>query len=225
MLCPTWGRPGRLTEFVRSALETATYTHRLEILVRVSEEDSFSGQYLQLVLPTTVKWFVVRGWTGYPAAIEMLQQHAAGELLFCGSDDSLFRTPGWDVMADEAFNLAPDGLLVAYANNGQDREKCEQFFTTRRWIDTVGWLMRPEYEHFCCDQDIEALANGVGRLKFLRGLTVEHMHKKYGKAPNDATYERVRGNTGTNARDLATFDRLAPERAGAIERLREAIGA
>lgn len=224
VLCPTWGRPERLGQFIRSALLTVTHPMRLEILVRVAAEDPAFEQYEPHTLDT-VRWFRLRGCPGYPAAIETLQQHAVGELLFCGSDDSLFRTRGWDLMADNAFDAVPDGLLVAYANNGQGREKCEQFFTTRRWVETVGWLMRAEYEHFCCDQDVEAIASGAGRLKFLPYLTVEHMHKKYGKAPDDDTYRRVRGTSGTNARDLATFERLAPERAGAIERLKTALAA
>lgn len=223
VLCPTRGRPERCAAFARSAVELATHPERVEVLVRVSQDDPAIAEYGQVSVPRT-HWWYPEGFTHYPAGIEFLRQHAAGEVLFCGSDDSLFRTRGWDKLVDAAIDKFPDELVVAYANNGQGREKCEQFFTTRRWVSVVGWLMRPEYEHFCCDQDVEAIATAVDRLVFLRGVTVEHLHKKYGKAPDDDTYRRVRGDSGTNERDLATFARLKSQRAQAVARLRAVIG-
>lgn len=219
VLCPTWGRPERMAAFARSALELATHRERVRVWVRVACEDEAYGSYLHSCPEATLVY--TRGCPGYPAGIEFLRQKAwDADLFFCGSDDSLFRTPGWDELAEAALGAFGDGLAVAYANNGLDREKCEQFFTTRQWIETVGWLMRPEYEHFCCDQDVETVAKGVGRLVRLLSITVEHMHKKYGKSPDDATYRRVRqDDPGVNDRDLATFARLAPERAAAMARL------
>lgn len=228
ILVPTWGRPGRLMQLVESILLTAHREPGLtQIWVRVSHEDPACQEYRWLAdRENRVHWYFLDGCTGYAAGIEALRRLATGEIFFCGSDDSLFRTPGWDKKVEFVFNAVPDRLLVAYANNGLEREKCEQFFTSRRWVETVGWLMRREYEHFCCDQDVEAIARGAGRLHFLREVTVEHMHKKYGKAPDDATYRRVRqDDPGTNARDLATFDRFAPDRLAAVMRLQEAIAA
>lgn len=223
VLCPTRGRPDRCAAFARSAVELAAFPERVEVLVRVSQDDPAIAEYGQLSVPRT-HWWYPEGVTHYPEGIEFLRERAGGEVFFCGSDDSLFRTRGWDLAVDAAFEKYPDDLLVAYANNGQGRQKCEQFFTTRRWVQVVGWLMRREYEHFCCDQDVEAIATAVDRLVFLKGVTVEHLHKKYGKAPDDATYQRVRGTSGTNERDLATFDRLRSQRSQAVARLRAVLG-
>lgn len=224
ILVPTWGRPGRLMDLVQSVLLTARREPGLtQIWVRVSHEDPSCAEYRWLAdRENRVHWYFLEGCTGYAAGIEALRRVATGEIFFCGSDDSLFRTPGWDEIVERAFIAEP--FLVAYADNGLHREKCEQFFTTRRWVETVGWLMRPEYEHFCCDQDVESIARGVDCLQFLREVVVEHMHKKYGKAADDATYRRVRqDDPDTNQRDLATFDRLAPDRAAAIARLKAAM--
>lgn len=229
ILIPTWGRPERLKEAVQSIFVNIEREPpgSTQVWVRVALEDPALEAYRALqAIEIRVHWEFASGCTGYAAGIERLRQIAMlgdGDIFFCGSDDSLFRTRGWDIFVEEAFRQAPDDLLVAYANNGLGREKCEQFFTTRRWIETVGWLMRREYEHFCCDQDVEALASAVGRLHFLREVTVEHMHVKYGKAEMDDTYRKVRGKTGTNERDLATFAALAQERVGAINRLQAAL--
>lgn len=222
VLIPTRGRPQRLKDAVQSALDTAKNASQVEVLVRVSNRDPFVDDYCKIKLPANVHWWYPVTCDRYPAGIEFLRGNAKGSIFFCGSDDSLFRTQGWDEVVNDAFALVTDNLLVAYADNGQGREKCEQFFTTRAWVDAVGWLMRKEYEHFCCDQDVEWMATAIGRLRKI-DVMVEHMHKKYGKAPDDDTYRLVRGTTGVNARDLDRFDAFAQDRLAAVERLRKVL--
>ena len=221
ILIPTLGRPGRCRDAAHSALDLASRPDDVEVLVRVCDTDATRLEYTGFQPRVTVH--ELGGCLSYARGIEALQVRAHGDILFCGSDDSLFRTPGWDDIVRATFAEVPDGLLVAYANNGMNREKCEQFFTTRRWIEVVGYLMWFEFRHFCVDQWVEEIAASVGRLKFLREVTVEHMHKKYGKAPDDATYQMVRGNSGVNDADNALFRLRAPAREAAVERLRAVL--
>lgn len=222
ILVPTWGRPERLRAMIESV--RATESERCEILVRVAVNDPRATDYASAPFDQA-SIFVVPGHDSYGRGIEWLQERAQGEILLAASDDVLFRTTDWDELVREAFAAVPDGLLVAYANNGQDREKCEHFFTTRRWIDTVGYMVWPEFRHFCVDQWVEELAAKIGRLAFLRDVVIEHMHRKYRKAPNDATYELVRGNSGTNDADNALYAQRAPERANALAKLKTACAA
>lgn len=221
ILIPTRGRPARLAETVDSILATAAKPETLQIVVRISTEDPGRSGYFDQRYDGADVWNVAN-CARYGEGIEFLRQRTGARILFCGSDDVLFRTPGWDDAVREAFAAVPDGLLVAYANNGQDREKCEHFFTTQRWVDTVGYLLWKQFEHFCVDQWVEELATSIGRLQFLREVVVEHMHAKYKKAVRDETYAMVRNN-GTSERDNALFATLGPERAKAVAKLQAAM--
>jgi hypothetical protein len=222
VLIPTWGRPERLREAVQSAKATATDPAAVEVLVRVCHNDPRITGYVDAP-HELAQVFHVGGHETYGKGIEFLQARAQGEILLAASDDVIFRTPGWDVIVRDAFEAYPDGLAVMYANNGLDREKCEHFFTTRRWVDAVGYMVWPEFRHFCVDQWVEELAVNVGRLRFLRQVVIEHMHRKYRKAPNDATYEAVRGATGTSDKDNQLYRERAGERERATARLRAII--
>lgn len=226
VLIPTYGRPERVRQAITSILNTADFPGRVEILVRVAAEDALAPDYMDNYargVYRSAKVVKLAGCANYGGGIEELQRLALGGILFAGSDDVLFCTHGWDVMVEDAFAVIGDGLMVAYANNGMSREKCEHFFTTRRWVNTVGYMVWREFRHFCVDQWVEELATGIGRLRFLRSVVVEHMHRKYRKAPNDATYEMVRGATRTSELDNVLYRARAAERAEALARLRAAL--
>ncbi len=223
VLVPTWGRPRRLEQMVASVFGTASKPADIEVLVRVSEEDPCAAIYFAEP-PSGAHLHAIWRAQTYGKGIEFLQAKATGDILFAGSDDILFRTEGWDDQVRAAFVAVPDGLLVAYANNGLNREKCEHFFTSRRWIDAVGYMVWPEFRHFCVDQWVEELARGVGRLEFLRDVVAEHCHRKYGKADDDETYRLVRGDTRTSELDNTLFRARGAERAAALNRLKAGLG-
>lgn len=223
LLIPTWGRPQRLLDAVASAIATADKPANIEILVRVAKDDPEHDRYAALEVPGACMAYLGDCNT-YGQAIERLQRNALGDILFAGADDIIFTTRGWDTRVREVFAAVPDQLLVAYANNGQGRRKCEHFFTTRKWIDAVGYMVWPEFRHFCVDQWVEECATAIDRLQFLEDVVVDHRHKKYGKAPNDATYELVRGATRTSEADNALYAQRGLQREAAVLNLREALG-
>lgn len=224
-LIPTMQRPSRLATAIWSSYAKALCPADVEFLVRVCDDDPCKEEYRALHLPSTARILVASGAKSYGLGIEFLQERARGDILFAAADDIECRTSCWDEKVQEHFARVAqgDGLMVAYANNGMDREKCEHFFTTRKWIDTVGYMVWDEFRHFCVDQWVEELATAIGRLVFIREVTFEHMHKKYKKAPNDAVYDMVRGSTQTSEKDNALYAQRAPERAQALEALRAAM--
>lgn len=222
ILVPTWGRPKRLEQMVGSVFGTATRPGEVEVLVRVAEEDPCAAMYFSEP-PSGAHLHATWRAQTYGKGIEFLQARATGDILFAGSDDILFRTQGWDDQVRAAFAAVPDGLLVAYANNGLHREKCEHFFTSRRWIDAVGYMVWPEFRHFCVDQWVEELARGIGRLEFLREVVAEHMHRKYRKADDDDTYRMVRGDTKTSEADNALYAQRWPQRTAALAALQACL--
>lgn len=226
ILIPTLGRPQRLRDCIASIYDTAADPGAVEVLARVDSADPARVEYIKMFdgVCGACRAFYVTGQGSYGRGIEFLRGHARGEILCAGADDVQFRTQGWDDLVRAAFAARPDGLLVAYANNGLGREKCEHFFTSKRWIALLGYMVRTEFRHFCVDAWVEELARGAGRLVFLREVVIEHLHKKYAKAPDDATYRLVRGDTRTSEADNALYAQLADLRAEDLALLRGAVG-
>lgn len=238
ILCPSRGRPERFVQMALSALATTRSTERLTFVLGLDWDDPDRGAYLDAIRRAGFGCAVVYDemHKGVPAWLELLHDQAvigpdvmpeAGDLFMTGCDDVLFRTPGWDVLLDQAFDQWPDGLGICYTNDGRYRDKCEHWICTRRWAEVLGYMAWPEFEHFCADQWMEEVAKRIGRCRFLREVVTEHMHFKYGKAPRDATYDAKRGKgrdgRSMSDRDNALYAALASERDRAVEKLAAAM--
>lgn len=226
LLAPSRGRPERLAAMVASAYDMAAQPDGIDVGVRIDTDDPRREAYQ--ANPQRARYWLADGpRTTVPRALNELADTAHGEILMACADDVLFRTPGWDDIVRRAFTAWPDGLMVGYTNDGRDRDKVEHFFTTRRWVDVVGYFVRPEFEHFCVDQWIGEVAGANGRLVWLRNVVTEHMHFKYGKAGKDQTYADKRQadaqGLSTSERDQALYLALAGERAEDVRRISAAM--
>lgn len=230
ILCPSRGRPQRFAEMAESAIAKAAQPDRVSILLLIDHDDPTLGEYRQLAGMPGVTLIVSERKLGCPGLLNVLAtEHSAGDLLFAGSDDILFRTEGWDAAFDRAFDAVPDGILVAYTNDGRDRDKCEHFVVSRRWVELVGFFMWPGFEHFSGDGYVEDIGRRAGRLTFLRDVVTEHMHFKYKKSARDETYaiKRTADAQGRSMsdRDLARMAETEGDRMAAAERLKKAMRA
>jgi hypothetical protein len=229
ILCPSRGRPHRFREMAESAIALASHPDRVSILLLVDHDDPELATYQALQLDR-VRLIINRERMGCQGLLNTLALHYSnGDLLMAGSDDIVFRTGAWDDAFDAAFEAVPDQLLVAYTNDGRDRDKCEHFVVSRRWVEIVGCFMWPRFEHFSGDGWVEDVARRVDRLKFLREVVTEHMHFKYQKAARDEGYASKRGadaeGRSMSDRDLARMAETEPLRAQAAVLLQAAIEA
>jgi hypothetical protein len=229
ILCPSRGRPQRFTDMVKSAMATASDVLNVHVMLLVDRDDPCLNEYVQAVTPA-VTLVVQEERVSCPAALDILAGMTDADLLIAGADDILFRTPGWDRELAHRFATAfPDRLGFAFFNDGRDRDKAEHFAVSQEWVKAVGYFMRPEYEHFCADEHVERIAKLVNRRLWLGGITLEHMHFKYGKAAKDQTYAEKRTadaqGKSVSERDnerLRTFD-VSGKIAAAAQRVRSAI--
>lgn len=224
VICPSRGRPDRWARMVLSAHDLAASPARVNFIVLVDADDPRVAEYVNSArVWTTV--LVNRENRSAPALYnELACRHAGGELVVAASDDVVFRTRGWDLELDRFRAQFPDGLAVDYFDDGRNRDKCEHFVASRAWIDAVGYFMWPQYEHFCADTHVGEIARQAGRLRYLRGVVLEHCHFKYGKAAKDETYLAKRRDA-MHLRDEALFAWFAGERQAAATRVLAAIGA
>lgn len=207
----------------KSAIAHAARPERVRILLLVDQDDEALPEYLALNLPGVV---VIENAerTGCPGLLNILAlKHSKADLLMAGADDIVFRTTGWDSAVDLAFEAVPDQLVVVYTNDGRDRDKCEHFIVSRRWVEIVGCFMWPGFEHFSGDGWVEDVAKRVDRLHFLRHVVTEHMHFKFGKAEKDALYasKRTADDKGRSVsdRDMDRMRETEGIRIAAAERL------
>lgn len=224
ILCPSRNRPDRFTVMASSAVRMASHPERVRILLLVDKDDEALPEYVALAGMPRVELIENDEKVGCPGLLNKLAlQYSKADLLMAGADDIEFRTEGWDVAIGAAFEAVPDQILVAYTNDGRDRDKCEHFVVSRRWVEIVGCFMWPGFEHFSGDGWVEDVGRRVGRLKFVREVVTEHMHFKYGKAPKDALYasKRTADDKGRSVsdRDLLKMAETEGIRIAAAERL------
>ncbi len=218
IVCPSRGRPLRFRAMAESALANAAAPVRVVIHLMVDRDDPELPRYAELMPHQVVLTVNEHPGRSAPALMNELALDSRGDIVFAGSDDILFRTPGWDELLDGAFDQHPDGMLVAYTNDGRDRDKCEHFAVSRRWIQAVGCFMFAGFEHFCADELVERIGREVGRTLYLRELVTEHLHFKYGKAAKDETYAMKR-REDVSRRDqarLADMGEFIREAAGRV---------
>lgn len=179
------GRADRLSAMMKSAIDLAQDATRVRFRVRVDEDDDDLPGYQRL-----------ERWLGggmvlhvgpripVPQLTAELARACTTDLMMLGcSDDILFRTKEWDARVFEVFAAHPDGLLVAATDDADGRpyRKCQHFFTTRRWLEVVGFDGWTGLEHFGIDHWHERVAQKAGRMVYL-DVVAEHMHMKHRNA-------------------------------------------
>ncbi len=109
---------------------------------------------------------------------------ATGDIACLAADDIIFRTPGWDVKVEAAFEAVPDRILMVYADDGTKRKAPVNPFVHRRWIDAVGSFTPTDFEGWYADQWIWQLAAELGRVTFLDDVRIQHLQRR----GSDQTY-------------------------------------
>jgi hypothetical protein len=182
-----------------SADLTAEKPELIEFCLYTDLDDETAEQYPNM--PGQVN---IRG-PRIPAAYAAneLAKKCAGEILMICADDVIFRTEGWD----EKIRSIPGDIWLAYTNDGRDRKKCEHFFLPRKLYEIQGYVMPSGFEHFCCDEWMQRIAEAAGVLIPRLDIVTEHMHHKYGKAPNDDTYASKRRDGMTDRDNVRMRER------------------
>ena len=217
ILCPTRKRPANLTRMVQSVRATCTLPQ--EIICWVDHDDSSydAGQF-----DVT---HIVRGpRITHSDYWNALIPHAHGDLYMMCGDDCVFKTPGWDVMVEEAFAACPDKILLVFGDDGCPNGKV---FAThpivhRRWVEVVGYFSGPGFSGDYADAWPQDVADMIGRRKLLP-FENEHLHPVWGKAPYDDIYKETNARIHRDKTPQLYASRLSVRQADA-EKLRKVMG-
>jgi len=139
-------------------------------------------------------------------------------------DDIVFKTPGWDVIVEQAFAESEDKILLVHGND-LDPNFSSRFGTHsclhRRWIETLGYFIPPYFSSDNGDRWLMEIADFLDRRKYLPYIT-EHIHFRTGKAELDSTYrERLERHQRDNPDAL--YIEMFPERYADIEKLQRVM--
>lgn len=244
LLLGSRGRPRRFGAMVQSALLLAEHPEAVTFRARVDEDDPELPFYRRMAAGTEEFGYRKESQIALhvgpripvPQLTAELAKACESELMMLGcSDDILWRTPGWDDQTRAQFAKYPDGLLVAATDDadGRSYRKCQHFFTTRRWLDVVGFGGWSELEHFGLDHWHERVAVKAGRMLYL-DVVAEHMHMKHRyrdgrpKSQNDETYRAKRrpspDGSSPSDRDMARLTAGEKSMNEQAARVRAAMG-
>jgi cellulose synthase/poly-beta-1,6-N-acetylglucosamine synthase-like glycosyltransferase len=187
ILAPTRKRPLRLTEMYLSALDNASHPNDIEFIVYVDEDDK---SYDQLKLKQMT---IIRGERrSISEAWNTCSQNARGAVQGLFADDVVFRTFQWDLVLSDAMQPYPDRIGYFYTSDGTATG--EGFgthgFLHQNWIDAVGYFVPPYFTANQVDRWLDEVSTNIGRHVYT-GITTEHMHQGFGKAPLDDTYKEA----------------------------------
>tara|TARA_R110002020_G_C16318711_1_gene774588 strand:+ start:109 stop:828 length:720 start_codon:yes stop_codon:yes gene_type:complete len=198
LLVPTRKRVSGVKRLLESLRETTKYSNFLKVYFYVDEDDYDSLKFLSnyvsrsklphvdyLIGPRIIMSDMINKL--YPMTDEFI--------LFCGADDIVFKTPGWDEILIDAVEKVEDGIGLFYGDDLVTTEHASDFAThpvlTRKWVEVLGYLSPPYFSCDYADTWLNDIASAVNR-KFKLPFINEHMHPTVGKAAYDSTYAENR---------------------------------
>ena len=127
------------------------------------------------------------------------------------NDDQVFIDHGWDTRLDREIIKFPDKIFCIWFNDKWESQNfCTFPIISRKWIETLGYLQFPFFEHFYTDAWIWMLAKAIRRDHYIDDIIIEHRHWKTGKSKKDATYRKhlTTESKSKQARDRSVIDKF-----------------
>lgn len=198
---PALGRPQQI-KTVYDSIESATTTEHKVIFITSPGDDETVREVLKLGLkPLRARW--KPGKADYAKKINLAYSKSKAEWFFQAATDLVFYA-GWDTAA---IVVGRRGAGVIGTNDlGNPDVKKGRHSThsliARRYIeeyggtaDNSGAVFSEAYDHQYCDNEFIETATRRGQFVFARRSVVEHIHPHWGKADDDATYEKAMRQT------------------------------
>lgn len=183
VLVPTRGRVERLRRMIESFDQT-TQGCNAELIFRVDDDDSATRDFLR-----GSRHYIngprLGGYDSMPTFFNELAQAALGDVLMCGNDDMIFKTPGWPTLILEQANRFLDGLFnIGVSTHNEDHFPFS--VVSRKVVDKLGFIWDPSI--FWGDIYLRDVMSWYGRAVHLP--TVEIVHDWAGFKP-DATFDEA----------------------------------
>ncbi|MCR9254766.1 MAG: glycosyltransferase [Alphaproteobacteria bacterium] len=221
ILVPTRGDPDCLGPFLDSLSKTTADPSGLEVVLCYDR-----GTERLRPLPVNLRIVETEVAPGQPMGSLNRACYAAssGVFLMLGNDDILVETRDWDVLLMGAMTHFRDGVSLIHVNDGVFKENMCCFpMMSRLAVDIIGEICPAAYRRFAIDDhilDIFARLRKLGenRHLFIEEVVFRHENEAY-RGVDDMGNLQVELDPQIAKVDAASFERLAPARHAAAERL------
>jgi len=117
---------------------------------------------------------------------------------FCGADDLIFRSQGWDTSIKDVFKQYNDKIAYVYPNDGHwGSELGTHGMFHKNWYNVLGYITPSIFTVDYSDNYIMDISRGLGRAIYMSEILVEHMHWTFGKSDFDQTAQEAHGRRKT----------------------------
>jgi len=213
VVCPSRSRPRYLCDMAHSIMETSD----ADVAVYIDDDqmDMYrdSGINWNSRFGSRMKITIGRRIGPAAAADTLAKAYKRYDVYGLSTDDSIYRTKGWDKFTSDCIARFPNRIGVVSAYHGQG--PWVNFpYVSREWIETLGWYVVPGVTHYCWDTALQILGDATEIVYATRAqFEIDHMTQP---TPNTAL---------TAQQDSLTFLRWCiTERQQSIINLRAACG-
>lgn len=167
VLVPTRKRLDRLRTMIDSFKRTND--GHAELVFRVDDDDPDTID--ALAEHPTVIGPRLSGYRSMPTFFNEMLRVATGDVLMCGNDDMIFKTPGWPSLVLAAANAYPDGLFdLGVTTYNEDHYPFS--IVSRAAADRLGFLWDPRV--YWGDIFLRDVMGAFGRCIKLPSVEIEH---------------------------------------------------
>ncbi len=208
LITPTRNRPNDLKTFLKSVYETTTNHVDVEILFFVDDDDETTLKMIDPLIETYHTrldlHFIIGKRSDHFSKdyYNFLAKKAKGRWIMAINDDSVFVTPGWDVIVcnkmEAAADKMGDDILLGIVQDGMIRNEKESkaptmscwLLSSKEYVDLMGGLLLEEIYTWGGDYWLGRLFTKVqgGRRKvYILDVLIEHNshHMNPKKDPKD----------------------------------------
>lgn len=160
VVCPSRNRPEFLATMVESILKTskadvAVYIDNDQVDLYRNSGILWGGRFGERLL------IEIGPRIGPARAIDKLAMtHLDYDVFGLSTDDSIYKSPGWDKFTERAIREFDNRIGVVSAAHGGG--PWVNFpYVSREWITTLGWYVCPGVTHYCWDTCIEILGDAT----------------------------------------------------------------
>lgn len=116
------------------------------------------------------------------------------DILVNMSDDMEFIKKGFDdIIRHDMQKHFPDLDGALHYNDGNQKARiCSMSILTRKYFNRTGTIYYPLYKSMCADDDFMAVAQQLGRLRYMGDdqIIFRHLHHSFGLAEQDELYKQ-----------------------------------
>ena len=171
VLIPTRRRVERLKALLASFEATTDSDEDVELVFRVDSDDRetlgflFEQEHHVVIGPRH------EGYRSMPVFFNEMAAAAAGDVLMCGNDDMLFKTPYWPSMVLNEANKYPDGIFDLGVMT-MNETHYPFSIVSRKAVEALGFIWDPRI--FWGDIFLRDVMAWYGRCVMLPDVQVEH---------------------------------------------------